>query len=226
MKGEKSEPLEGSATKNQDALLDENALPPNLIVNGSAAEYRSSSDDLDIEAPLIDDRAVSFASIADRVKARLQLPGSREEEVKPKRKRKRATKREQQELMEAARTILSPFLCFVVAHNLGEECAPTDEEADAFVEPFARIVARHVPIPEHLSPDLMDLFSMSAVAVIWYRRVQDNLPRRGDDGRRPSDRDDGRGPSDERVDVLGFDEVVPVEDASAVSEFLPRGDVT
>ncbi len=166
-----------------------------------------------------------MGTLADRIRDRLSLPGSKGEE-KPKakpRKPKRITKREQEDLMEASRTLLSPLLIIAVSLPLGEACAPNEGEADAFVEPLARIFARHVPIPDHLSADLIDLLSMSAVMVIWYRRVKDDLPSKGDDGDRrgPDPRDDGKPPEFYR-DIVP-EEVTPVEFSFEVEDFLPGG---
>ena len=184
-----------------------------------------SSVDLEIDAPEVEDRTISVGTLADRIRDRLNLPGSKEED-KPKakpRKPKRITKREQEDLMDAARTLLSPLLIIAVSLPLGEVCAPNEEEADAFVEPMARIIARHVPIPDHLSADLIDLLSMSAVGVIWYRRVKDDLPSKGDgsDRRGPDPRDDGK-PPEFYQDIIP-EEAAPIEYSYEVEDFLPRG---
>ena len=223
-KKETSELSDELNTKKVNAQPQDNELPPNLIVDEKTAASRSYAD-LEIEAPDIEDSTISVASLADRIRDRLSLPGSgKEDKPKAKRKVKRITKREQDDLMEASRTLLSPLLIIAISLPLGEVCAPTEEEADSFVEPMARIIARHVPIPTHLSADLIDLLSMSAVMVIWYRRIKDDLPSRGDDGsdrRRPSPRDDGR-PPEYYADFESTEET-PIEGELASEDFLPRG---
>jgi len=225
MKDEMKEASAGSTTKPPDAPPGDSALPPNLLVDKKSPASPSYAE-LDIEAPTAEDATVSLGSMAERIRARLNLPGAdKSAEGKPKPKKKlRTTKREQADLMDAARTLLSPMLIVAVSIPLGEACAPTEDEADSFVEPMARIIARHVPIPDHLSADLVDLLSMSAVGVIWYRRVKDDLPSKGGDDRRPpSDRDDGRPPTGvpaRRVDFSMFEPPI-TEDVRAVSDFLP-----
>ncbi|KKN42660.1 hypothetical protein LCGC14_0711120 [marine sediment metagenome] len=223
-KKEISEEVGELLSRSPEGPQSENDLPPNLKVGKKTAASRSSVD-LEIDAPEVEDRTISVGTLADRIRGRLNLPGGKDED-KPKarpRKPKRMTKREQNDLMEASRTLLSPLLIIAISIPLGEVCAPNEEEADAFVEPAARIIARHVPIPDHLSADLIDLLSMSAVAVIWYRRIKDDLPSKGDgsDRRGPDPNDNGRPP--EYYQDIVPEEVVPVEYSFEAEDFLPRG---
>ncbi len=119
---------------------------------------------------------------------------SEDEQPKSKPKRKKTTKAQQSELQDAARILLTPLLIFAVGQSLGEVCVPTKDEADAFVDPAARIFARHVPIPDHLSADIIDLLAMTAACVVWYSRVHPDLPWSSDNGTGPKPNADGRGP--------------------------------
>lgn len=135
-----------------------------------------------IEAPPIEDRTTTdigglIGRIKDKVDTRNGTP-----RVKVK-----VTKAKQKEFMELSRMVLSPLLILAVSKNLGDICKPTKEETDDFVEPAARMIARHVPIPDHMSADLIDMLSMGGVAVVWYTRVSDDLPWNTDDGSGGSD---------------------------------------
>ncbi len=142
------------------------------------------------------------------------------EKPKPKPKRKKTTKAQQSELQDAARILLTPLLIFAVGQSLGEVCVPTKDEADAFVDPMARIVARHVPIPEHLSADIIDLLAMSAAIVLWYSRVHPDLPWSSDNGKGPEPSSDGRGPVVDRKPAQKVKEKVPKPAGVTVDEIL------
>ncbi len=138
---------------------------------------------------------------------------------KPKPKRK-TTKAQQSELQDAARILLTPLLIFAVGQSLGEVCAPTKDEADAFVDPAARMFARHVPIPEHLSADIIDLLAMTAAGVVWYSRVHPDLPWSSDNGTGPKPGEDGRGPVTGREAKQKVKQTVPRPAGITVEELI------
>jgi hypothetical protein len=144
------------------------------------------------------------------------------EPAKPKPKRKKTTKAQQSELQDAARILLTPLLIFVVVQSLGEVCAPTKDEADAFVDPAARMFARHVPVPEHLSADIIDILAMLAAGVVWYSRVHPDLPWHGENGKGPKPSADGRGPVTGRKVDQKTKETVPRPAGITVDELLDQ----
>lgn len=161
----------------------------------------------DIDEPVIEPVSKDddpIASVIGRVKARVKEKAAESKDGKPASKKsskaKETTKaaapssKEQADLVDAARMMVSPVLILAVTNALGENCAPTKEEADAFVEPLARIIARHVPVPDYLSADLIDILGMFSAVLVWYSRVSPDLPwnKGGGQGRGP--RDNGRGP--------------------------------
>jgi len=179
MKEENEEPQDVQLTSETSELPPEiepvanSEIPSNLDLGDG---FRSL-DEPTIEAPPIEDRAtIGIGGILERVKDKVEG-----RESKPRVKVK-VTKAKQKEFMELARVMLSPLLILAVTKNLGELCKPLKEEADDFVEPAARMIARHVPIPDHMSADLIDMLSMGGVAVVWYTRVSDDLPWNTDGG--------------------------------------------
>jgi len=173
MKSENEEPQDAQPTSEisepppEIEPVADSEIPSNLDLGDG---YRSLEAPT-IEAPPIEDRATGdIGGLLGRIKDKV---GGREGEPRVKVK---VTKAKQKEFMELSRMILSPLLILAVTKNLGEICKPTKEEADDFIEPAARMIARHVPIPDHMSADLIDMLSMGGVAIIWYTRVSDDLP--------------------------------------------------
>lgn len=165
-----------------------------------------------IEAPPVEDRATSdIGGLLGRIKDKV---GASDD--KP-RVRVKVTKAKQKEFMELSRMVLSPLLILAVSKNLGDICKPTKEEADDFVEPAARMIARHVPIPDHMSADLIDMLSMGGVAVVWYTRVSDDLPWNtddsgGDDDEEPPEHKPPGGDNEKEPIILTEEEKVRSEE--------------
>lgn len=179
MKSENEEPQDVQPTSEINELPPEiepvatSEIPSNLDLG----DGYHSLDAPTIEAPPVEDRATAdIGGLLGRIKDKV---GGREGEPRVKVK---VTKAKQKEFMELSRMVLSPLLILAVSKNLGEIVKPTKEEADDFVEPAARMIARHVPIPDHMSADLMDMLSMGGVAIVWYTRVSDDLPWNTDGG--------------------------------------------
>lgn len=198
-KDESAEGIDAPFIEKSGAGQESESAPPNLNLN---EEFPLSDDDAEvlqklpfteiqhpeIETPLVEDEE-SAAGFFDRVKSRLHEDKTEE----PKEKPRKPTKSEEKDFMEAARMFLTPLLILAVTRSLGELCAPTEEEAHAVIEPFARIFARHVPMPEYLSADLIDLLAIGGALVVWATRVSHNFPWEIEK-RRAAGREDGREP--------------------------------
>ena len=207
--------------KNEDGSEKKKTLPPNLETYSASR----SSGEPEIEAPPSEDQD---ENLVDRIRQKY-LGGKQDtgpdKKGEPKKSKygkepKKLKGKDRNEFIDAARMILSPFLIVAVGQALGEACEPTKEEADQFIEPMARLIARHVPMPEEMSADLIDIMSMASVGLLWYGRVRNDLPwNRGGSG--------GGGRSPQRPTPPGEDgrtrETENVGDTFRVEDFLNNG---
>lgn len=164
--------------------------PEEIPSNLNLGEYRSLETP-DIGKPTTKESTAGqvAGSLLGRIKEAVASDGDAEEKGEDPRRpasKKQVTKDDVDDFQDLARMVLSPLLIMAVGTSLGEVCEPTPEEANQFVDPLARIIARHVPIPDHMSADLVDILAMASVGIMWYMRVNNDLPwNRGDDNRRP-----------------------------------------
>jgi len=189
-------------------------IPPNLDLG----EGYLLSDEPVIEAPPVEDRATGgIDNLLDRIKSKVDI-GAKEPREKVK-----VTKKKQSEFMDLSRMVLSPLLILAVSKYLGDVCKPLPEEADEFIDYASRMITRHVPIPDHMSADLIDMLGMASVGVVWYTRVSGNLPWDSDSGnddkppeRKPSPSDDGR----EREGLTEEERLQEVVTGSSIEDFI------
>jgi hypothetical protein len=191
--------------------------PPNLKTYG---DYRSSGEPK-VSAPPKPER--DTGSLLGQIKSKVGDALGSDDKEKDKSKsdgppKKKLNKKEQRDFQDMAQMILSPFLIIAVGQTLGEVCAPTPEEANQFVEPLSRIIARHVPMPEHVSADLIDIMSMASVVIVWYGRVRNDLPWNDDRGGGGGGGRSGRTPRGPRGDGRAREDIDLSTDG--VEEFL------
>jgi hypothetical protein len=143
-------------------------LPPNLNLGGST---QLSDVDVTVASPEHKTEGL-FGGILSRVMS----PRTATAEEKPRRgvKKERGA-RVDVKGEKALRPILSVIIILAFTAAIGETLAPNDEEAEGMAAPLARIIARHLPVPEELSDDFYDLMEFGGALTGYYMRVRPAL---------------------------------------------------
>lgn len=146
----------------------ERKLPPNLQLGSDTL-----TGEIEVQIAQPEGKEGLFGSFLSRLS---KAPIEDEVENKPDKRRDRRTIDKKADAgAKALQPLVSVGVAIAWTLAVGETLAPNNDEVDEEATPLSRLIARHIPIPDHLSDDFFDISAFAGAVSAHYMRIRPAL---------------------------------------------------